>query len=382
MHTNRVNPRDNHPIDTIPNTVGRRGIVLRIAVLLILVCIVYFERTSFSSLTETAIKFQRPKSEYSIRDESVDDTDTRNKDDTYGNYTPFNTTNPHGDSWCPYATCQNSPLCAPCNRRYILILATGRSGSTTLLKMMNFLPNVRLSGENRNFIGISRPLISNFQVDQGDNNNHNNNHKIGSSVTPLLDQNFDRDEGAFMHNAIPPQAMSCPIQSAFNVLNPPPKEIQENDHKLSIHEYDADTIMGCKTIRFHKNDLRTEYASNYLKEVFPCSKVIINIRSNAEDQVKSIQGTFQNGHHNKSVEDIDEYNTYLTDLAKELGSEMAKVIDLNVWKEDVEVFNDVVDWLGFKNCKFTSIIHENANGYDRDNGSNSAGLNSKCHYPH
>ena len=288
-------------------------------------------------------------------------------------YKPFNTTNPHGESWCPNATCQNSPLCAPCNRRYILILATGRSGSTTLLKMMNYLPSVRLSGENRNFIGISSPLISNFQMDdQG---------KKGKSVTPLLDQNFDRVEGAFTHNAIPPQAMSCPLQDALNVLNPPPQKIQENDHLLSIHEYDADTIMGCKTIRFHKNNFSIEYAAKYLKEVFPCSRIIVNIRTNVESQLDSIQGTFTSAGPGKSSDDISQYNQYLIDVAKELGPKMAKVIDLSEWRNDVGILNDVVNWLGFKDCKFSSIVHENANGFDRDSQTN-VGIDDKCHYPH
>ena len=289
-------------------------------------------------------------------------------------YNPFNTTNPHANSWCPYATCHNSPLCSPCNRRYILILATGRSGSTTVLKMINSLPKVRLSGENRNFIGISSPLISNFEVTDPD--------QKGKKVSPLLKQNYDREEGAFMHNAIPPQAMSCPLQQALNTLNPPPQAVQMNDHLLSIHEYDKETIMGCKTIRFHKNKFSVKQAAEYLKEVFPCSRVIVNIRTNVEDQLNSIQGTFSKAtEKGKSTDDITEYNQYLIDLANELGTKMAKVIDLTEWRNNVNVFNDVAQWLGFKQCKFTSIVHENLNGYGRDNNTD-IGIDKYCHYPY
>jgi hypothetical protein len=59
-----------------------------------------------------------------------------------GDFQPFNETNPHKTSWCPKASCHNSPICAPCNKRFLFILATGRSGSTSLLDMMNKLPNV------------------------------------------------------------------------------------------------------------------------------------------------------------------------------------------------------------------------------------------------
>jgi len=64
---------------------------------------------------------------------------------------PFNRTNPH-IGWCSHANCSNSPICTPCRRRFLLIISTGRSGSTTLLSMMNQLPGVRLAGENRNEI--------------------------------------------------------------------------------------------------------------------------------------------------------------------------------------------------------------------------------------
>jgi hypothetical protein len=33
-------------------------------------------------------------------------------------------------------------LCQPCKQRFLFIIATGRSGSTTLLSMLNQLPGV------------------------------------------------------------------------------------------------------------------------------------------------------------------------------------------------------------------------------------------------
>eukprot|EP00551_Chaetoceros_affinis_P007413 CAMPEP_0203680626 /NCGR_PEP_ID=MMETSP0090-20130426/40006_1 /ASSEMBLY_ACC=CAM_ASM_001088 /TAXON_ID=426623 /ORGANISM="Chaetoceros affinis, Strain CCMP159" /LENGTH=269 /DNA_ID=CAMNT_0050548783 /DNA_START=66 /DNA_END=872 /DNA_ORIENTATION=- len=227
------------------------------------------------------------------------------------NYEPFNTTNPHS-SWCPYATCQNSPLCQPCNRRYILIVATGRSGSTTVLKMINSLPNVRLSGENRNFLGITAPLVNTFHFD--DPSKYPKGYIVKKDprrpgISPLLEQNFDRDDGPFAHNAIPPQSMSCAIQHAFNVLNPPPQAVQREDNLLSVRDYDESTIFGFKTIRLQKNDWTPMYAAKYITEVFPCAKVIINIRSNAADQVRSMENTFrsEDGTY-KTEEDIHQTN--------------------------------------------------------------------------
>jgi len=64
------------------------------------------------------------------------------KDETFQPFESFNHTNPHKNSWCPRATCNNSPLCQPCKKRFLFIISTGRSGSTSLLSMLNYLPGV------------------------------------------------------------------------------------------------------------------------------------------------------------------------------------------------------------------------------------------------
>ena len=86
--------------------------------------------------------------DYQEQESSSEETSTRN---TPTLYLAFNDTNPHNanlkegeTSFCPYATCHNSPICGPCNQRFIFIAATARSGSTSLLYMINSLPNVRL----------------------------------------------------------------------------------------------------------------------------------------------------------------------------------------------------------------------------------------------
>ncbi len=61
--------------------------------------------------------------------------------------------------------------------------------------------------------------------------------------------------------------MSCPIQSAFNALNPPPRDVQLRDNVLSVREYDESTILGFKTIRLQKNNWTAMYSAKYIKEV-------------------------------------------------------------------------------------------------------------------
>mmetsp|Transcript_16833 Transcript_16833/g.25273 ORF Transcript_16833/g.25273 Transcript_16833/m.25273 type:complete len:367 (+) Transcript_16833:97-1197(+) len=284
-------------------------------------------------------------------------------------YQSFNDTNPHKDSWCPYATCHNSPICTPCNRRYLFLLTTARSGSTTLLKMLNYLPNVRLSGENRNELYVASELVSNFR---------------GPNTAHLLDQNFDRKEGAYSHNAIPPQAMSCPIQQVINTLNPPPRAVQAGVNLTgnpSLEEYDRGTILGLKTIRFQKGDWRVKDSADFLRENFPCSKVVVNIRSDVDSQLKSMNTTFSNESttEGKDTDDIVKMNEFLIKVVEELGDEMAKLVDMNDWTQNVEVLNEVISWLGFRHCKYHAVVHENANGFGRDNET-PHDIGENCHY--
>ena len=40
---------------------------------------------------------------------------------------------------------------------------------------------------------------------------------------------------------------------------------------------------------------------------------------------------------------------------------------MDKWTKDVEILNDVVDWIGYEKCRFKEIVHENDGGYATDN---------------
>jgi hypothetical protein len=142
-------------------------------------------------------------------------------------------------SWCPMADCQGTGLCYPCQRRWLVILAEGRSGSTTLTEMIATLPGVRMAGENKDAIG----KYYSFQkdVEKGLGNPSNN--------------------GGFRHQPIPPETWSCLSQHLFEVINPPSYSNLD----------DETTILGFKTVRLHEH--REKYGSTnhevvtYLKRV-------------------------------------------------------------------------------------------------------------------
>ncbi len=285
-------------------------------------------------------------------------------------YLAFNNTNPHETSWCPNAKCRNSPICSPCNRRYLFIIATGRSGSTTLLSMLNYLPNVRLSGENNGELFITSLLESNLRKSK----NHN-----------ILEQHDDREVSAWRHNGVPEQAMACPIQDIFYTINPPPTRVQQRVNipgEPSLHEYDKEKIFGLKTIRIHKRNIWTpEVAAEFFKENFPCSRVVVNIRSDIDSQLKSRENVGWSKADSNSHGSLEEDNTFLKNFSKYLGDDMARLIDMNEWTGDegVTVLNSLLKWLGYVDCEFQEVLHENHDGYGTD--TTHIDLGDHCHYP-
>ena len=265
---------------------------------------------------------------------------------------PFNNTNPHKNTWCPKAFCQNSPLCTPCQRRHLLIISTARSGSTTLLRMFNALPNVRLSGENHNQIKFVAKLTSNLLENR----------------PRLLKHPMDKPTGPFMHNTIPQGSFGCIAQDIFHMMNPPPLAVQQNK-AIQMAEYDKDLILGFKTIRMHVGDWTAQQASEYLKSHFPCSRMIINYKTNITHQYVSFRQTFGNSsetYSGPSMNALKKANQFQFDLYQNLGDDYSKLIDMDEWSKDVHVLNDILTWLGFDQCHFEAMVHENLNGYTRD----------------
>ena len=78
-------------------------------------------------------------------------------------------------------------------------------------------------------------------------------------------------------------------------------------------------------------------------------------------------------------------NRFLLKVGHKLGEDMAKIIDMNLWVNDVSLINDVVDWLGYQNCSFQKIVHENNQGENGDglgrDQETDTGLGEACQYP-
>jgi hypothetical protein len=86
----------------------------------------------------------------------------------------------------------------------------------------------------------------------------------------------------------------------------------------------------------------------FIKEVFPCTHIIVNLRSTEEDQTSSRNKSFHGGPQNTTelAADIEFQNEKLCYMATNLfGEDLAMFLDSSMWTKNMTVLNQTVKWL-------------------------------------
>jgi len=232
--------------------------------------------------------------------------------------------------------------------------------------MFDALPNMRLAGENHNELYYISTLTSNLL------NNRPN----------LLKHPMDKPTGPFMHNTIPKGSMGCRAQDILHNLNPPPLDVQLNK-SINMEEYDKGLILGFKTVRLHQSGWSGNQAAEYIKTHFPCTRILVNFQTNITHQYLSYKRTFNHTEGEEylgpTMEKLESINKFQQELYKSLKG-MSMLVDLDKWSRDVRILNKVVKWMGYKNCQFEEIVHENNKGYATDKETELS-VGENCVYP-
>lgn len=229
--------------------------------------------------------------------------------------------------WCPDAVCKDAATCRPCDQRFLFIIAQGRSGSTTLKNMVNMLPGVRLNGEMGDVISKMQDLYSYIYT-----------HKD-------LERGSGNMKGPWGHNPYNNE-LSCAAQKVIQALNPPPNvgDVGKASHIFGFKEIRVADLKGLK----------------YLYTHFPCSRFVFNIRSEGEAFQKSQELYLQDEKLYRNSRAIPRLYTIMKNL---LGEERVYLMDMALWKDEEtgsEYFNALGKWLGFENCTFPKVLHDNA----------------------
>ena len=146
--------------------------------------------------------------------------------------------------------------------KIILICATGRSGSTTLQRIINTIPNSNICGENYGAINSLLEFYINLKIASrdfipGNLNPSSYEEIISKNVKPSWYNSYKMDEMV--------------------------QRIRETI--ITMFKKDSNTnLWGFKEIRYDKNRIHLIRA---FKELFPQTKVIIQVRENISAQSQS-----------------------------------------------------------------------------------------------
>ena len=210
------------------------------------------------------------------------------------------------------------------NDRIVIIIAVGRSAGTTLMRVLNTIPNTNICGENK---GAIFSLLHSYYALK----NMCNQQK---SAEEVLELGF---KPAF-HNVY--KINEIRVQTKALIIN--------------ILKKDGCNIWGFKEIRFKKDNI---HLINTFRELFPQTKVIFNYSTDIERQSHSAW-------FNKwdSKEELLERNSIL----KEHYEENKDFIYLNTMQKTIS--GDLYDLFKFIDCekyyntdKIRYILNDNYN---------------------
>ena len=146
--------------------------------------------------------------------------------------------------------------------KIVLICATGRSGSTTLQRILNTIPNSNICGENA---GAINSLLEFYKRIKSTTTNN-----VPGGITP------------FTYNYIVKKNIKPSWYNSYNF-----EQVKQMIRSmiLSMFKLNASTnVWGFKEIRYDNYDIK--YVREF-KELFPQTKVIIHVRENIKAQSES-----------------------------------------------------------------------------------------------
>jgi hypothetical protein len=146
--------------------------------------------------------------------------------------------------------------------KVILICATGRSGSTTMQRIINTIPNSNICGEN--FGAVNSLLEFYYRI------KHTTVNFVPGHLTPA---SYDK---IISKNVKPSWYNSYEYQKTVNMIRILIVSLFKNS--------DSTNVWGFKEIRYDNGDIK--YIKLF-KELFPQTKVIIQIRENIKSQSQS-----------------------------------------------------------------------------------------------
>ena len=235
-------------------------------------------------------------------------------------------TTANGVRWLGPASNRSTPKCNLCEIPWLFVVSVGgRTGSTTVLNMLNAHPSINLAGENH---GTMLDTVARWQ-------------KEAASGYKSFSTSMQR-------GPVNPIDVLCDEQAEYLELTSP------------IVTLSAKPSPGGRVVRGFKDIIWTEDTINMLDLLFPCNRKVFSVRANLTAQ----QDSQAESHSGAGVT----FNTSLHEIARrmvqadhETGRPWRSFwLELPEAGFNASQFNDMLHWLGEDGCKFTGVIHANA----------------------
>lgn len=237
----------------------------------------------------------------------------------------------------------SAPKCNLCANPHLFVVSVGgRTGSTTVLNMLNAIPHVRLAGENGGQIEYLSDL---YETAAHVLNKHNGELYCSSP------NNEAGDCGAYQRGSISPTNVLCDLQQYVNDIAVPVFPLLPKPEV---------SVRGFKDIRW------TTETIALLHTIFPCARVVYSVRNNNNDS--AVIESYQKDFH-LSEADAATYaheQVLLQDTVKVQHD--ADASGGNGWKsfwlpletmDNSTSFNALLNWMGVRNCHFTEVVYAN-----------------------
>lgn len=209
-------------------------------------------------------------------------------------------------------------------RQWIIIVGTGRSGSTSVLRMVNALPSVKLDGEH---FGLLSDVSSIYKKKM----------RTERMKGPAWRQSEKFDKKRFI----------CWAQSLF-----------------------GNETTGFKEIRYNRDE-----DLEFLSMVFARAKFVLTYRLNLKDQQKSFRLTHGFAGSSRT---LAKETKALLNFYERRGNRSAKLFPLEYFSK--ESFTELYSFLGFPHCRATTVVHANRRNGFEDDGASSEPL-AECSRP-
>lgn len=230
---------------------------------------------------------------------------------------------------------------------WLIVVGTGRSGSTSVIDTLNALPWVTLRGEMKGTIGLSIDMLK---------------AAAGHVIVNGPYQRYQASTKMFL----------CHLEKWFAEMCT--SRWENNPGYIGFKELFWQ--ISKNSVRVHE----TKEWMTFMERVFPNARFVLNTRENTLAQSKSAFWGLPNAQLQQRLpsEDIwallDNATSMLKEWRKHLGPQRSWWLPLSSSGFTLKQFDDLAAWLNIP-CRFLSIAHSNEGSYASD----TAKVRVSCH---